>query len=143
MSDEKSPGFGEQARALRDEVAPGKLEQKLEEVIEERPKAKHLLDFTIVGKALLAAVVVALLLWLIIGPRIAAVALVVVFIGAWLGLAQTSYDRRRDTRDTREPGASDDSGDEPESKASDEPDGAEAPSRNGSAPDREPAADRD
>jgi Flp pilus assembly protein TadB len=135
MSDEKSPGIGEQARALRDDLAPAKLERKLEEVIEERPKAGHLLDFEVVGKALLAAVVLALLVWLLIGPRLAAIVLVVGFLGAWFGLAQMSYDRRRPTKDTREPDIARDSEDDPDEEPS--------ASRNGSSPDRKPAADRD
>ena len=96
-------------RALREEFSPDRVEKKLQEVVEERPKARHLLDFSIVGKALLAAVVVALLLWLIFSPQLAGIALVVVFLGAWLGMAQLSYDRRRETREAR---ASDDEDDE-------------------------------
>ena len=104
MSDDKKTGVREQASALREDLAPDRIEQKLSEVIEERPKAKHLLDFTIVGKAVLAAVVVALILWLIFSPQLAAVALVVVFLGAWLGGAQLSYDKRRETHDARAQG---------------------------------------
>jgi len=101
MPDEKNPGLRENARALREEMSPAKIDRKLEEAVEERPKARYLLDFTIVGKAVLAAVVVALILWLIFSPQLAALALVVVFLGTWLGLAQMSYERRRTTRDAR------------------------------------------
>ena len=138
MSDEKNPGIGEQARALREDLKPDRLEEKLQEVIEERPKTKHLLDFSIVGKALLAAVVTALVLWLIFSPQLAAIALVVVFVGVWLGMAQLSYDKRRETRDSRsaEPGESGYEGDRGEVEAEREQEG-DAPSRNGSAPARE------
>ncbi|HEX8745330.1 MAG TPA: hypothetical protein VF712_19545 [Thermoleophilaceae bacterium] len=104
--EENVSGIGGHARALREEMSPAKVEAKLEEVVEERPKAKHLLDFAIVGKALLIAVVVALILWLIFSPQLAAIALVLVFVGAWLGLAQMSYERRRETRDARSDGDS-------------------------------------
>lgn len=97
-------------QALRDEMSPARIEQKLQDVVEERPKARHLLDFSIVGKALLAAVVVALLLWLIFSPQLAGIALIVVFLGAWLGLAQRSYDQRRETRDAGEDAKPDESG---------------------------------
>jgi Flp pilus assembly protein TadB len=97
----ETPSAGEQVKALREDLSPAKLNAKLEEVIEERPKTAHLLDFKIVGQALLAAAVVALILWLLIGPKIAALALVVVFLGVWLIGAQMSYDRRRQTRDVR------------------------------------------
>ena len=99
---EEQPGLGEQAKALREDMSPAKLNAKLEDVIEERPKTAHLLDFKIVGQALLAAVVIALILGLLISWPIAAVALVVVFFGGWLLGAQLSYDRRRPTREAGE-----------------------------------------
>ena len=99
MSDEQS-----KTQALREEFGPDRMEKKLQEVIEERPKARYLLDFSLVLKALAAAVVVAALLWLAFSPQLAGIALLVVFLGAWLGMAQTSYDKRRETRDTRESG---------------------------------------
>jgi hypothetical protein len=141
MSDEKNTGIGGHARALREDLAPDKLEDKLQEVIEERPKAKHLLDFAIVGKALLAAVVVALVLWLLFSPKLAAIALVVVFVGAWLLMAQLSYDKRRETRDTRsaDPDPSGYEGDRGEVEAEQEQEG-DAPSSDGSTSGRDRAA---
>jgi Flp pilus assembly protein TadB len=123
MSDEKKSGIGEQARALREDLSPSKIDEKLGEAIEERPKAKHLLDFSIVGKAVLAAVVVALILWLLFSPQLAAIALVLVFLGVWLGMAQLSYDKRRETRDARsaEPDSSGYEGDRGEVEAEKEP----------------------
>lgn len=100
MSDKQS-----KTEALREEFAPDRVEKKLQEVMEERPKARHLLDFSIVFKALAAAVVVAALVWLIFSAQIAGVALIVVFLGTWLGMAQLRYDRRRETRDARDPDA--------------------------------------
>ena len=140
MSDEKNTGIGEHARALREDFAPDKLEGKLQEVIEERPKTRHMLDFAIVGKALLAAVVVALVLWLLFSPQLAAIALVVVFVGGWLLLAQLSYEKRRETRDTQDadPDPSGYAGDRGEVEAEQEQEG-DAPSRNGSTPDHERA----
>jgi hypothetical protein len=153
MSEEKNHGLGEQARALRDDLRPSNLDEKLQEKVEERPKTRHLLDFAIVGKALLAAAIVALILGLIFSPRLAAVALVVVFFGTWLGLAQLSYDRRRQTSDPDaedvEPDPSGYQGDRGEVEAEREQEGdaadddgsgsedEPAQSRNGSAPDRE------
>jgi hypothetical protein len=138
MSDERNQGIGEQARALREDLKPEKMEQKLQEVIEERPKTRHLLDLSIVGKALLAAVVTALVLWLIFSPQLAAIALVVVFVGGWLLMAQLSYDKRRETLDSRsaEPEESGYEGDRGEVEAEKEQEG-EATSRNGSVQARE------
>ena len=141
MSDEQKPGMRDHARALRDDLAPSKVDEKLQEVAEERPKTKHLLDFSIVGKALLAAVVTALVLWLLFSAQLAAIALVVVFIGTWLLLAQLSYDRRRETTDasSAEPEPSGYEGDRGEVEAERELEG-DAASPNGSQPDRERSA---
>ena len=123
--EERGSGIGEQARALREDFAPEKINQKLEEVARERPKTRHLLDFSIVGKALVAAVVVALLLLLLVSAQVAAIALVVVFLGGWLLGAQLSYDRRRETHEA-----------ERERERSDEPDGRrEDEPRAGKEPD--------
>lgn len=149
MGEERKEGFGEQARALKEDLSPAKVEQKLEQVVEERPKTRHLLDFTIVAKALVAAVVVAALLWLLVNPQLAAIALVVVFIGGWLLMAQLSYDRRRETRDaSAEPDESGYEGDRGEVEAQHEQEGGdgegaedeggdEGPSRNGADPHRQ------
>lgn len=139
MSDEKS-----KTQALRDEFAPDRVEEKLQEVIEERPKARHLLDFSIVLKALAAAVVVAALLWLIVSAQVAGIALIVVFLGTWLGMAQLSYDKRRETRDAREsdpePESSGYAGDRGEVEAEQEPEGDDKPSSsNGSSPEHQKA----
>jgi hypothetical protein len=147
VGEERKDGLGAQARALKDDLSPARVEQKLEEVVEERPKARHLLDFSIVAKALVAAVVVAAILWLLVSAQLAAVALVVVFVGSWLLIAQLSYDRRRDTRDARsaEPDESGYEGDRGEVEAQREQEGerggdddeGEGPSRNGSDPQRQ------
>jgi hypothetical protein len=94
-----NPSVREQASALREEMSPRRLNEKLEETIEERPKTRFLLDFKLVGIALAAAVVIALILIPLAGAPVAAIALVVVFFGGWLGSAQILYDRRRPTRD--------------------------------------------
>ena len=96
-----NPGLREQAGALKDELSPSRLEGALEDAVSERPMMRHLLAFDTVLKALGAAVVVALVLMILVSAKLAALALVVVFFGAWLGLARLSYDRRRDTRETR------------------------------------------
>ena len=111
---EEQAGLREQAKALREDMSPAKLNAKLEETIQERPKTAHLLDLRIVGRALLAAVVVAVILGLLVSWPVAAVALVVVFFGGWLLTAQLSYDRRRPTRDAR----ADEDGDKEESGGS-------------------------
>lgn len=97
-----NPGLREQAGALKDEFSPARLEETLENAVSERPMMRHLLAFDTVLKALGAAIVVALLLMVIASAKVAAIALVLVFFVAWLGLARLSYDRRRETRDARD-----------------------------------------
>jgi Flp pilus assembly protein TadB len=94
--------LGDQARALKEDLAPSRLEGQLQDAVSERPMVRHLLATDIVVKAVAAAVVVALILWLLISAQIAAIALVAVFFATWLTLARISYDRRRETRDTRD-----------------------------------------
>ena len=97
---QEDPSLREQAGALKEEFSPARLSESLEEAASERPMMRHLLAWDTVLKALAAAVIVALIL-LLISTKVAAIALVVVFFGAWLGLARLSYDRRRDTQDAR------------------------------------------
>jgi hypothetical protein len=99
--EDQSPSLREQAQAMREDLAPSRVNAKLEELIDERPKTRHLLDFSIVVKALLAAAVVAVVLLILTSAQVAGIALVVVFFGGWLIGAQLSYDRRRETRDVR------------------------------------------
>ena len=75
-----------------------RLNQRLENVVEERPALWHVLDLQIVTRAVVAALISAMIVWLLIGPAAAAVVLLLVFFGGWLMLARVSYDRRRETR---------------------------------------------
>ncbi|HEX8074465.1 MAG TPA: hypothetical protein VF545_05740 [Thermoleophilaceae bacterium] len=108
------PGLGEHARELRREFSPAKLNESLEEAVEEQPLLDHLLDLGVVARAVAIGVVAGLVLWLLVGPGAAAIALVVLFLGSWYGLAQLQYDRRRPTR------AADGDADEDEGEDEDE-----------------------
>jgi hypothetical protein len=133
--EDQSPSLGEQARAMREDLAPSKVNARLEEVIEERPKARHLLDFSIVGKALLAAAIVAVVLLILVSAQAAAIGLVVVFVGGWLLGAQLSYDRRRETRDAR---ARQETGERPDDGGGEED---ESPPRQSEARSAQPDSD--
>jgi Flp pilus assembly protein TadB len=74
------------------------LNTKLEAVVKDRPALRHVLDLRIVTRAVVAAVLVAMIVWLLIGPATAAVALLLVYFGTWLLLARVEYDRRRETQ---------------------------------------------
>lgn len=88
----------EVAGELRRDFSPARANEKLEEVVKDKPLLDHLLDLGIVARAVAAAAIVALILWLLIGPGAAAIGLVLVFAGTWYGLAQRSYNKRRPTK---------------------------------------------
>ena len=75
-----------------------RLNQRLEGFVEERPAMWHVLDLEVVTRAVVAALISAMIVWLLIGPAAAAVVLLLVFFGGWLLLARLSYERRRETR---------------------------------------------
>ena len=58
----------------------------------------HVLDLEVVTRAVVAALISAMIVWLLIGPAAAAVVLLLVFFGGWVLLARLSYDRRRETQ---------------------------------------------
>jgi Flp pilus assembly protein TadB len=102
-------GLREGAGELREDVSRENIESKLQDVVNERPVAKYLLDMGIVLRALLVAAIICLILvW--ISPKAAAFFLVVGFLAAWAILAVREYNRRRPTT----PADGDDKDDEDE-----------------------------
>jgi Flp pilus assembly protein TadB len=87
-------------REVRDQARPSEINPKLEEAVQNQPLAPHLLDFKVVLKALAIAAVVALVLFLLISPMFAGVALVLVFFGSWFGLATLSYGKAEERRES-------------------------------------------
>jgi Flp pilus assembly protein TadB len=71
--------------------------EKLEKTVRDKPILQHVLDLRIVGRAVAAGVVAALLFWLLVGPATAGFALLLVFFGSWFVLARLSHDRRRES----------------------------------------------
>jgi Flp pilus assembly protein TadB len=71
--------------------------ERLEKTVRDKPFLQHVLDLRIVARAVLAAVVAALLFWLLVGPATAGFVLLLVFFGSWFALARVSYDRRRES----------------------------------------------
>lgn len=80
-------------KEVADQARPSQINPKLEEAVQNQPLLPHLLSFRVVLTAVAIAAVVALLLFLLLSPLLAALALVVVFFGAWFGLATRSYAR--------------------------------------------------
>jgi hypothetical protein len=91
----------EGVREMRDQVRPSDINPKLEEAVQNQPLLPHLLDFKVILKALAAAAVVALILFLLLSPAFAGVGLIIVFFGAWFGLATLSYGKAADREAAR------------------------------------------
>ena len=85
-------------REVRKQASPSEINPKLEEAVQNQPLLPHLLSFSVVLKALAVGAVVALILFLLVSPMFAGVGLVLVFFGAWFGLATLSYGKAEDRR---------------------------------------------
>ena len=90
-------GLREGASELREDLSRDKIEGRLHEAVNERPLARHLLDMGLVLRAILIAVVVTLIAWLLLGPKLAALLLVISFGAAWFILGNRQYNRRKQT----------------------------------------------
>jgi cation transport ATPase len=97
-------GLRETKDEFREELSRDKIEGRLSDAASERPLVRHLLSWTTVLRALAIAAVLTLLTGLLISWAVAAVVLVVVFLGAWAALAASAYNKRRPTKpiDTEE-----------------------------------------
>ena len=89
----------EGVRTVADEVRPSEINPKLEEAMQNKPLLPHLLSFNVVLKALAIGAVVALILFLLVSPMFAGIGLVLVFFGAWFGLATLSYGKAEERRE--------------------------------------------
>lgn len=93
-----SEGAREGFRELREDVSREKLESRLDEAVSDRPVLKYLLDLRIVGRALLIAAVLTLIVSLLLSPKLGALVLVVSFFAIWFGTGIRQYNRRRPTK---------------------------------------------
>jgi hypothetical protein len=89
-------------QGARDMLAPGNVNEQLEEKISDRPLATHLLELPVLFKAVAIAAVVTLISLLLFSPAIAAFLLILTFFGSWVFLAHRDYDTRRPTRPASE-----------------------------------------
>jgi hypothetical protein len=81
----------EGVREVTDQVRPSEINPKLEEAVQNQPLLPYLLSFKVVGIALAAGLVVALLLALLVAPMVGGMGLLLVFFGTWIGLAAFKY----------------------------------------------------
>jgi hypothetical protein len=79
-------------------MTPERLDERIDNAVSERPLLAHALDMRVVTRAVAIAAVVAILLWVIAGPALAAIGLLLAYFGSWFVLSRLSYDRRRGSR---------------------------------------------
>ena len=87
----------EMREGAREMLSPRGANERLEEAVAERPLARHLLDFKIVGRAVLIAAVLTIVCAILFSPILGAVVLVLSFFASWILLAARSYEQRRPT----------------------------------------------
>src|SRR5437764_9326457 len=85
-------------QGAHDMLAPGNVNEQLEDKISDRPLAGHLLELPVLFKAVAIAAVVTLISLILFSPVVAAVLLILTFFGSWVFLAHRDYERRRPTR---------------------------------------------
>ena len=98
----------EGVREAKDSVRPSEINPKLEEAVQNQPLLPYLLSFRVVGIALAAGLVVALLLFVLMSPMFAGVGLILVFFGTWFGLAARDYGKAAEARQRRREAESED-----------------------------------
>jgi hypothetical protein len=98
----------EGAREVARQARPSEINPKLEEAVQNQPLLPHLLSFKVVAAAIAIGAVFALVLFLLVSPMMAGVALMIFFFGSWFGLATLSYARAQDRRSSSDDEDSDD-----------------------------------
>src|SRR4051794_41148614 len=76
-------GMREGARDLRRDFSRERVEERLQEQVSETPILKHVLDLRLVFRAVLVGLALAVIAWLLVGPRFAAVLLILSFGLTW------------------------------------------------------------
>jgi Flp pilus assembly protein TadB len=90
------------ARQIRESMRRDNLEERLEEVVDERPGVRPFLEPRPLLMAVGIAAVLTLIVALIASPAIAAIVLVLSFGISWVVLSKRSYEERRPSKDIDE-----------------------------------------
>lgn len=99
MTGERTAAIRDDMRNVRESVSRDKLEQRLENVVEERPAARSFLEPRPIAYAVGIAAVLTLIVALLLSVQLAALVLVLSFFASWAVLSRRHYDKRRPTRD--------------------------------------------
>ena len=89
-------------RTVANEVRPSEINPKLEEAMQNKPLLPHLVNMRNVLLAAAIGLVVALILFILMSPMMAGVGLLIVFFGAWFGLATRDYGQADAAREERQ-----------------------------------------
>lgn len=95
----RTEAMREDARQMRDSVRRENLEEKLEDVVQERPGVRPFLELRPLAIAVGIAAALTLIVSLLVSVALGALVLVVSFAIAWVVLSKRSYEERRPTRD--------------------------------------------
>ena len=99
LTGERTEAMREDARNMRESVRRENVEEKLGEVVKERPGVRPFLEFRPLVIAVAVAAVLTLIAALLFSPAFAAVVLVVSFAAAWVIVSMREYSKRRPTED--------------------------------------------
>jgi Flp pilus assembly protein TadB len=102
LTGERTEAMREDARQMRESVRRENLEEKIEDVVQERPGVRPFLDLRPLAIAVGIAAVLTLITALLVSVALAAVVLVVSFAIAWVALSKLKYEERASTRDIDE-----------------------------------------
>jgi uncharacterized membrane protein len=97
----------EGAREVRESMSRDRIEERLEQAVDERPMVRHALNIRAVLLAVAIAAVLTLVFGLLLGWQFGAIVLVLSFGISWLVLSKRSYEQRRPTRGTESADAAD------------------------------------
>src|SRR5437764_11229399 len=89
----------EDAGRIRESVRKENLEERLEEVVEDRPGVRPFLEFRPLVIAVTIAAVLTLFAVLLASPAAGAIVLVLSFGVAWIALSMREYSQRRPTQE--------------------------------------------
>ena len=101
---ERTEAMRDDARNLRESVRKENIEERLEEVMKERPGIRPFLEFRPLAIAVGIAVVLTLIVSLLASAAVGAVVLVLSFGIAWVVTSMRTYSKRRPTKDASESG---------------------------------------
>jgi Flp pilus assembly protein TadB len=99
---ERTEAMRDDARRMREGVRRENVEEKLEEVVQERPGVRPFLELRPLAIAVAIAAVLTLIVSLLASVALGALVLVVSFAIAWVVLSKRSYEERRPTKDANQ-----------------------------------------